>query len=186
MGTALASLTGYGRPINPPSNTGQVPTYNPDFTFEAFATAGDVASTGVPGGQTIVGGTVAGENLTLTPSSGGDGDIIVTGGGIILDNNEALQWRNTGGFLRPVVNLDDSNRVIFHAIDGGAGGGFRFNTSAGTSLTITSESVTFNDGNKDRPGVRFTDNVNNGLGFFKPAEDNIGLTINSREEFRFA
>lgn len=119
MGTALASLTGYGRPVAPPSQVGQVPTYNPDFTFQAFVTAGDVASDGLPGGQTIVGGTVSGDDLTLQGSSAGGGDVFVVGSGIFLDNQKAIWGKNTTGTYRQLLSVNASNQTEIRSAGGG-------------------------------------------------------------------
>lgn len=181
MGAALASLTGYGRPTTPPSDDGQVPTYGTDFAFVAWATAGDVKSAGVAGGQTIIGGTNAGDDLTLRGNTGTDGDVLVEASNVVLDNNCGLKIKSTTGTSRDVVKLNTSNQVEFNAIDGG--GAFVFKTLGGiTSATITSNSLVLPGGTAAIPGLRFQGDTSTGMFFV--ASNTIGVSVGGIESFR--
>lgn len=68
MASYVAPLIGTAAvqgPTSKPDDDAQAATYNPDGSFVGWVTPGDVISSGVAGGQTLIGGTEQGDSLTL-------------------------------------------------------------------------------------------------------------------------
>lgn len=159
---APSPLPGFEIVGTAPSDDVQFPAWNTDYTFAGWFTS--IYADGASGGQTIIGGTGAGEDLELKSTSHATaGHVIVTGCGIRLDNNQKISWFNAAGtFVREVIYLNASNQLIIAGVPDG-GGDVRITTSSGTVARFAGSAVEFLGGSLSAAGLRIgTTTVNTG------------------------
>lgn len=97
------------RPPNPPAENGQVAAYNADGSFAGWTTP--VHAGGLPGGQTLHGGTGPAETLTLMPTSHATRGIMRIGGaGRFVFDDSAVRFGL--GTTAPSARLHCQNGTI--------------------------------------------------------------------------